>query len=40
MAEGGESFLLEIFVCCAAFVAGRMIAIAEDAADFIRYFFA
>jgi hypothetical protein len=38
--EGWESFLLEIFVYCAAFVVGRVIAIAQDAADFIKSFFA
>jgi hypothetical protein len=36
----GKVFLLEIFVYCAAFVVGRVIAIAEDAADFVRSFFA
>jgi hypothetical protein len=39
-AEGWESFLLEIFVYCAAFVVGTVIAITEDAVDFIRSFFA
>jgi hypothetical protein len=39
-AERWESFLLEIFVYCAAFVVGRVITIAEDTADFIRSFFA